>query len=197
MNDGGLDGTGRRSGALWLAALIVAMPGCSPSGLGPGVAHPLPDPSALEDIGRRALANHGFAAIMSKAVDAGLVVKRSAAYAQSAVPTPCGPTTTDTTSYWLTRAAIWRGVATAVEVVTAESLVILGGLALVLTMEGDHPRADCADEFVKCTDSRLGSQSGSVYGESRCRTCMRLCEGTGRWPFRTGDGKPCDYWNHR
>lgn len=120
---------------VWVAVLVVALTGCRPGGLGPGAAHPLREPAVLEEVGRRALEKHGFEAIMSKAMDAGLVVKRSAAYAENAVSVPVS----QMTGYWLTGAAIWRGVATAVEVVTAGSLVILGGLALVLTMEGDVP----------------------------------------------------------
>lgn len=129
----------------WLcaAALIVSMAGCPPGGLGPGASFPIRDPAVLEDIGRHALALHGFEGIMSRAIDAGLVVKTSPDYAQSTIPaSDHGPTAPAVTRFSLTAAAIWRGVATTVEIVTAESLVILGGLALVLTMEGDGPLAN-------------------------------------------------------
>lgn len=78
---------------------------------------------------------------MTRAAAAGFVVEKSARYAQGLIPTGPAHVIGATVQYWLTDEAVKRGLAIVIVLVTPETLLIVGGLALVLGMETDAPLA--------------------------------------------------------
>mgnify|MGYP001553106913 FL=1 len=66
--------------------------------------------------------------------------------------------------------------------------------------EGEDDEEDCQEHFVRCLDTSLQDEPGSVYGSSRCGLCRDQCmRNDGVWPdiaITGGGAVRCDYWNY-
>lgn len=58
------------------------------------------------------------------------------------------------------------------------------------------PDNDCRSHVNACLLTRLGAKNSGGAGRSICEVCLRICEGQGKWPVRTGHGKDCRWWLH-
>lgn len=83
------------------------------------------------------------------------------------------------------------------DAVTA-SMTQVGHLAETLQSSPTIDLSDCQGHVNACLETGSGRRhSSGTYGSSICKACFALCRGGGSWPFATGNGKDCTYWQRR
>jgi hypothetical protein len=54
----------------------------------------------------------------------------------------------------------------------------------------------CIDHYVECQESGLRFVKDGP-NQSRCQTCLSVCNQTETWPRKTNAGGTCEYWMYR